>query len=110
MPGDADFKIGPGFLGIFSRCDVDRPGLKLMAFERPVHGLTGDVIPVSSGLVVDQQHQSVVQAAGAEMVQAAVDDWGKTNPGKTGGSKTDQVRFPGQFALGAVMVGHLLQQ
>lgn len=89
-------------------CGVaERPGFQDMALERPMNRLSGDVVPIGLGLVIDEENQAVVEAAGAEVMFYAIDDGGQTDPTIANASKRDQVRGSRQSALGHVGTGEL---
>ena len=70
----------------------------------------GDVIPVGARLIVDQQDQTVVKPARAEVVNLALNDGSQTDPGITNASERNHVGLTGQFALRKMMVGQLVDQ
>ena len=73
-------------------------------------GGTCDVIPVRARLVVGEQYQAVIQAAGAEMMYDVVDQGSQTDPTIADGSKRNEERFTAQSSLGNVVIDHLRSQ
>ncbi len=73
-----------------------------------MHALTRDVVPIGLRFIVDKQQQSVIESAGAEMVNRPVDDGSQTDARIAGASERNHIRLPGQLALSHVMVEHLI--
>ena len=58
---------------------LDGPVVEFGSLQFPVDGFARDVVPVRSGLVVDQQDKPVVEATGAEMVDIPSYHWRQTD-------------------------------
>ena len=98
------FRIQPeGFLDRGQRAGKH---FELVSLERAVQGFAGDVIPVGSAFVVNEQHQPVVKPAGAEVVEFALDQGDQTDPAVADHSEGYQVGLASKGALGQMVVGH----
>ena len=75
-----------------------------------MHRESRNMVPVRSGFVVDEQHQAVVKAAGAEMEERTVDGGRQTDTAVANHSERYQERCSRQFSLGRVVIGHLAQK
>ncbi len=64
-----------------------------------MHGQAFYVIPVGAAFIVRQKRQPVIETADAEVMEAAVDQRGQTDPAVTGWSEADEIGLAGQTAL-----------
>ena len=70
-----------------------------------MHRFSGDVIPIGAGLIVDEQHKAIKQAARAKVMVFSVDGGSQTDRTVANRSIRNEIGFPRQFALGTMMVG-----
>ena len=75
-----------------------------------MHRESRNMVPVRSGFVVDEQHQTVIKAAGAEMEERTVDGGRQTDPAVANHSERYKERCSRQLSLGRVVIGHLAHQ
>lgn len=110
LPGAQEEKIGGAFKGLANRGKLHPPCRHPGTGHRAMQRLTRDMVPVGPRLIIDEQYQPIVQAAGAEMMPSSIDQGRQTDAAVADHSKRDQEGIMRQDTLGRMMIRHLAHQ